>query len=171
VKTFTWGLSGFAIGTLLILVPMVLVGHGRSAPQAAPAMPTMSSGMASMSSAGAAQSAAAAATRQIAIVHVQRGCHDWSMQGQMAAAMSLRLHRGDTLAIRNTDTDGHRLVQQAGPSILMRHARMMMNATSQLRFERSGVYRFTTHAFMLPNMPDVKTTGPDHHLMLVVRVA
>jgi hypothetical protein len=169
MKTFAWGLGGLALGTLLILVPMVAVGRGNSSQYAvAPMM--MSAGMGSMSGAVAATPSGALAAHELSIVHVQRGCHDWSTQGHMAAAMSLRLHHGDMLTIMNSDVDGHMLMQQAGPQVLMHHARMMMNARSWVRFDRPGLYRFTTRTFGMANMPEVKTIGPDHHLALTVRV-
>jgi hypothetical protein len=169
MKTFAWGLGGLALGTLLILVPMVAVGRGSSSRSTVTPM-MMSAGMASMSGAVVAAPARALAAHELSIVHVQRGCHDWSTQGRMAAAMTLRLHRGDMLTITNSDVDGHWLMQQAGPRARMHHARMMMNARSWVRFDRPGLYRFTTRTFGMPNMPEIRTTGPDNHLALTVRV-
>jgi hypothetical protein len=84
-------------------------------------------------------------------------------------ALALRLHRGDHLAVGNLDVDAHRLVQSFGPKL--RFAGMIMTGQrTALSFSKVGVYRFKTVVVEMKGMPEVKTSGRDHDLILTVRV-
>jgi len=110
-----------------------------------------------------------AATRTITIVHVTRGCHSWKVNAHVSPSAALTLRRGATLRVVDQDVDAHRLVQLAGPKIRLGGA-MMMNHGKTLVFQKAGLYRFTTRVVEMAGMPEVKTIGPDHTLLLTVRV-
>ena len=63
----------------------------------------------------------------------------------------------------------HKLVQVSGPSIKTGPF-MMMNQRVSLRFPQAGLYRFHTRVADMRGMPEVKTIGPDHKLVLIIRV-
>src|SRR5262245_14308244 len=113
--------------------------------------------------------AVAAVTRQVAIVHVQKGCHVWSAGATRTASLNLTLHRGDRVAVVNQDLDMHRLVQVAGPAIAPEPF-MMMNQRVVLHFTKAGLYRFHTRVADMRGMPKAKTIGPDNKLVLTIRV-
>jgi hypothetical protein len=113
--------------------------------------------------------AAGAVTKRVAIVHVQKGCHVWSVGALKTASLTLSLHRGDRLTVLNQDLDMHKLVQVSGPSTNA-GAFMMMNQRVALRFTKAGLYRFHTRVADMRGMPEVKTIGPDNKLVLTVRV-
>lgn len=109
-------------------------------------------------------------TVKLMIVHVQSGCHTWSTGKMQPPEMSLALHRGDRLSVGNVDVDAHRLVQSAGPKLRFM-ATMMTGKGTAITFSKAGVYRFRTVVVEMPGMPDVKTSGRDHNLVLTVRVS
>ena len=116
----------------------------------------------------AAQPAANATT--LNIVHVRRGCHVWSDGTHMGPTMRMVLAAGATLRITDQDVDPHKLVQVAGPRVMLGKA-MMTGDVAQISFPTKGVYKFTTRALEMPGMEEVETIGPDNHLRLTVDVA
>ncbi len=114
--------------------------------------------------------AAGAATKQVAIVHLQKGCHVWSVGATRTASLRLSLHRGDRLTVVNQDLDMHKLVQVSGPPTNA-GVFMMMNQRVALRFTKVGLYRFHTRVADMRGMPEAKTIGPDNKLVLTVRVS
>jgi hypothetical protein len=114
--------------------------------------------------------AAGAATKRVTIVHVQKGCHVWSVGATRTASVRVTLHRGATLAVVNQDIDMHKLVQVSGPTTKPGPF-MMMNQRVLLRFAKTGLYRFHTRVADMRGMPEVKTIGPDNKLVLTVRVS
>jgi hypothetical protein len=112
--------------------------------------------------------ASGVATKQVAIVHVTKGCHVWSMGLQRSSSMAMTLNHGGSLAVVNQDVDMHQLVQVAGPKVTSGPF-MMMNQRVVLRFPKAGVYRFKTRVADMRGMPEVKTIGPDNTLVLTVR--
>ena len=115
----------------------------------------------------------APASARLTIVHLQKGCHNWSNGTIQAATMSLRLRPGGTLTVVNNDVDIHRLVQLSGLRVSL-PGPLMMTVARTIRFPRAGVYVFKTKVVELEGMDDmmqVKTDGPDHALRLVVTVA
>jgi hypothetical protein len=114
--------------------------------------------------------AAGAATKRVAIVHVQKGCHVWSVGSTRTARLTLSLQRGDRLAVVNQDLDMHKLVQVNGPATNTA-AFMMMNERVSLVFTKVGLYRFHTRVADMRGMPEAKTIGPDNKLVLTVRVS
>jgi hypothetical protein len=117
----------------------------------------------------ASPGAAGAVTKHVTIVHVKKGCHVWSVGATRTANLRLSLHRGGRLVVVNQDLDMHKLVEVSGPKV---HAGpfMMMNKRVSLHFTTSGVYRFHTRVADMRGMPEAKTIGPDHKLVLTVRV-
>jgi hypothetical protein len=113
--------------------------------------------------------AAGAVTKRVTIVHVQKGCHVWSVGTTRAASVRLSLGKGAKLLVVNQDLDMHELVQVSGPSIKTGPF-MMMNQRVSLRFTKTGLYRFHTRVADMRGMPEVKTIGPDHKLVLTIRV-
>src|SRR6266508_5692210 len=103
--------------------------------------------------------AAGVVTKRVAIVHVQKGCHVWSVGALKTASLTLSLHRGDRLTVLNQDLDMHKLVQVSGPSTKAGPF-MMMNQRVSIRFERvsirfakAGLYRFHTRVADMRGMP------------------
>lgn len=113
--------------------------------------------------------AAGAVTKRVTIVHVQRGCHVWSTGTARTTTVHMSLHKGDRLAVVNHDVDMHKLVEVSGPRINTGPF-MMMNQRVVLRFPKPGLYRFGTRVADMRGMPEVKTIGPDHKLVLNVHV-
>jgi len=112
----------------------------------------------------------ARSSAELTIVHIVRGCHNWTDGKTIAEKADVTLQRGGRLTILNQDVDIHKVVQLAGPRIATGKA-MTMNATAKLRFAKSGLYRFkTVTSEMMSGMPDMKTIGPDYGLRLTVRV-
>jgi len=114
--------------------------------------------------------AATPAASKLNIVHVQRGCHVWSNPTRSGAAMRMMLSAGGTLRVTDEDVDPHKLIQVAGPKVMLGKA-MMTGDVAQISFPTKGVYKFTTRTLEMPGMAEVKTTGPDNHLMLTINVA
>ncbi len=113
--------------------------------------------------------AAGAVTKRVAIVHVQKGCHVWSVGATRTAKLRLSLHKGASLAVVNQDLDMHKLVQVSGPRTNT-GAFMMMNQRVSLRFTKAGIYRFHTRVADMRGMPETETIGPDNKLVLTIRV-
>lgn len=121
-----------------------------------------------LSATGLAAPASPSKTVKLSIVHVQSGCHTWSTGKMQPPQFSLTLRRGDRLSVGNVDVDAHKLVQVAGPKL--RFAGMMMTGHgTAITFSKAGLYRFKTVVVEMAGMPEVKTTGPDHNLILTVR--
>jgi hypothetical protein len=152
--------TGFVIGALIIGDDYA---HGKTVTVMSPGM-NMSSG--TMMNGAAATPAAST----LNIVHVQRGCHVWSNGTKSGATMHMTLAGGGTLRITDEDVDPHKLIQVAGPKVMLGKA-MMTGDVAQISFPTNGVYRFTTKTLEMPGMAEVKTIGPDNHLMLTVNVA
>ena len=167
-------LTGFLVGSGLVVGPLLALSQRSTAnvEQATPqaAMPQMSGGMSSMSS--GTMTSASLATRKLTISHVQRGCHVWSDGKTMGALMRLHLKQGQKLTILDQDVDAHQMIELAGPMHLQMGAPMMMNHGTTLAFMKKGVYRLGTKTVeMAGGAMEVKTSGPDNHLRLVVTVA
>ena len=154
--------TGFIVGALILSDGYA---HGKTQTVMAPAV-QMSSG----TMMGSANAAATPAAQTLNIVHVQRGCHDWSNGTQMGPTMRMTLAAGGTLRITDEDVDPHKLIQVAGPKVMLGKA-MMTGDVAQISFPTKGVYKFTTKTLEMPGMAEVKTIGPDNHLMLTVNVA
>jgi hypothetical protein len=106
---------------------------------------------------------------ELTIVHIVRGCHNWTDGKTIAEKADVTLQRGGRLTLLNQDVDVHKLVQLAGPRIATGKA-MAMNGSTKLRFATSALYRFKTVTSEMPGMPDMKTIGPDYRLLLSVHV-
>jgi hypothetical protein len=154
--------TGFIVGALILSDGYA---HGKTQTVMAPAM-QMSSG----TMMGNANAAATPAAQKLNIVHVQRGCHVWSNGTNSGAMMRMMLAAGGTLRITDEDVDPHKLIQVGGPKVMLGKA-MMTGDVAQISFPTKGVYKFTTKTLEMPGMAEVKTIGPDHHLMLTVNVA
>ena len=112
--------------------------------------------------------AAGAATQRVTIVHVKKGCHVWSVGATRTASFRLTVRHGAKLAVVNQDLDMHKVVQVSGPRINTGPF-LMMNQRVVLRFAKAGTYRFHTRVADMRGMPEAKTIGPDHKLVLTVR--
>ena len=161
---------------LLIAVPLAATavilsvgGEGQSTTTAKATMPHMTSGgMGGGVTASAAQSKPVA--DQLTIVHMQKGCHDWSNGTAQMATMRLVMKPGQMLRIMNQDVDMHRLMQLAGPTIML-GGPMKEGQARSLTFTKPGTYKFDTKSLPMKGMPEVQTIGPDNHLQLTVTVA
>ena len=126
-------------------------------------------GVGVFSASGLAASQSSTRAVKLMIVHVQTGCHTWSTGKMQPPEMTLALRRGDRITFGNVDVDAHRLVQSFGPKL--RFAGMMMTGgRTAVTFSKAGVYRFKTVVVEMKGMPEVKTNGADHNLVLTVRV-
>jgi hypothetical protein len=105
----------------------------------------------------------------VTIVHLVRGCHNWTDGVRLADRTEVTLRRSGHVTILNQDVDLHRVVQLAGPRIAT-GGRMMMNSSVKLQFAKRGFYRFKTVTSDMPGMTEMKTVGADYQLVLVVRV-
>ena len=132
--------------------------------------------------------AAPPGSASILIRHQLRGCHTWSLNGgAYRAELDVRLARGGTLTITNTDLMVQKLIRKRGPAVRMKavvheHMKMVglhritgpgvmnhMGAVLKVTFPRAGIYRFTTED--LGDFYELKTAGGDNELKLVVRVS
>ena len=106
---------------------------------------------------------------ELTIVHIVRGCHNWTDGKAIAEKADVTLHSGGRLTVLNQDVDLHKIVQLAGPRIPTGKA-MTMNSSLKLRFATPGLYRFKTVTSDMPGMPEMKTIEPDYQLILLVHV-
>ena len=102
--------------------------------------------------------------------------------GEAAASRSpklilgrMMLAAGGTLRITDQDVDPHKLIQVAGPRVMLGKA-MMTGDVAQISFPAKGVYKFATKTHVagmneMPGTEEVATIGPDNKLMLTVSVA
>jgi hypothetical protein len=111
----------------------------------------------------------AGSSAELTIVHIVRGCHNWTNGKVIAEKADVTLRQGGRLTILNQDVDIHKVVQLAGTRIATGKG-LRMNASVKLRFAKAGLYRFKTVTSDMPGMPEMKTVGPDYQLVLIVRV-
>jgi hypothetical protein len=154
--------TGFIVGAMIVSDDYA---HEKTVTVMSPAMHMTSGTMM-----GNGNATATPAAETLNIVHVQRGCHVWSNGTKSGATMQMMLAAGGTLRITDEDVDPHKLIQVAGPKVMLGKA-MMTGDVAQISFPTKGVYRFTTKTLEMPGMAEVKTIGPDNHLMLTVSVA
>ena len=117
--------------------------------------------------------ASAASTATITISHQMRGCHMWQLgNGNPSPSLKVTLRAGTTLRFVDNDVMSHRLTQQAGPKLALTHPAMNhMSASTVVRLQRKGTYRFTTKPGEdYKSMSSMKTIGEDYVLHLVVHV-
>jgi hypothetical protein len=146
--------TGFIVGALILSDGYA---HGKTQTVMAPATHTMSRTMM-----GNANAAATPAASTLNIVHVQRGCHVWNNGTKAGPQMRMMLAAGGTLRITDEDVDPHKLIQVAGPKVMLGKA-MMTGDVAQISFPTKGVYKFTTKTLEMPGMAEVETIGPDNH--------
>ena len=106
-------------------------------------------------------------TAALTIVHIVRGCHNWTNGKVIAEKADVSLRSGGRLTILNQDVDLHKVVQMGGPRIATGKA-FGINKSFTLRFAKPGLYRFMTVTSEMPGMPEMKTIEPDYRLILVV---
>jgi plastocyanin len=111
------------------------------------------------------------AAADLTIIHVQKGCHVWSNGTSQMPIMRLTLKTGQMLQITNEDVDMHRMMEVAGPQMMMLGGPMKQGQAQTLTFNKPGVYKFTTKVAPMAGMAEVATTGPDNNLRLMVTVA
>src|SRR5262249_26518231 len=102
-----------------------------------------------------------------------KGCHMWQLNnGNPKVSLSTAVKAGTTLRFVNNDVMPHRLIQQAGPKLMLAHPNMnRMSASTSVKFAHAGTYRFTTKAGEdYPWMKSMKTIGEDNVLHLTVHV-
>lgn len=159
--------SGAAVLTLALAFPPGEKANGQTLVQKRIPM----GGMASMGS-GTMGSASLAGV-ELTIRHVQRGCHVWVHGGMTGATMRLHLKVGQHLSILDQDVDAHQLLERTGPMRLHLGGPMMSGRGTMIAFMKKGVYRLGTKTVEMKGMGgmDVKTTGPDNKLRLIVTVA
>jgi plastocyanin len=161
------------VAGLLIAVPLAAIAvnlaagdnNGSTTTAARPHM--SSSGMAGMMSSSTAKATPVA--DQLTIVHMQKGCHDWSNGTSIMADERLAMKPGQMLRIMNQDVDMHRLMQLSGPAMML-GGPMQQGQAQTLTFAKPGTYRFDTKVLPMKGMPEVETIGPDNHLELTVTV-
>jgi len=117
--------------------------------------------------------APAGGTGTIAIKHQMRGCHTWSFNsGPFKPSLSVTVKAGTLLRFRNNDVMPHRLIQAAGPKMLLLHPKMnKMASSATVKLTQKGLYRFTTKPGEDYSWAgSMKTSGEDNVLRLTVRV-
>jgi plastocyanin len=169
------GLKTLGIGLALLIVVVgvpvaalavdFMVGHDRTA-SAVSMDGTQHGTMGSMMKPNQSTNTAAA---DLTIVHAQKGCHLWAEGSSQMPMMRLTLKVGQMLQIMNQDVDMHRMMELAGPRIMLGGA-MKQGQTQTLTFAKPGTYRFMTKVSPMAGMPEVATTGPDNTLRLTVKV-
>ncbi len=169
---------GLAVLTVLFGVPtaafalLLTVGQGSNAKTTTVSMPQMQSGGMGGGMIASNQTATTpAAAVDLAIIHVQKGCHVWSNGTSQVPTMRLMLKAGQMLQVMNQDLDMHRMMEVAGPTQMMLGGPMKQGQTQALTFTKPGVYRFMTKVSPMAGMPDVATSGADNSLRLMVTVA
>jgi plastocyanin len=120
----------------------------------------------------APKAASAPKTATAIITHVVKGCHDWSVNGNTAAAdQTVKLSQGGTLTVTDNDVMPHTLIQSKGPAASISGGKMShAGAQSTVSFPSPGVYNLTTKAGE-DYTKGVTTTGADHVLKLTVVVS
>lgn len=111
-------------------------------------------------------------TATVAITHVLRGCHDFSVNGAVATSPSATIHlaAGGTLRMQDNDVMPHQLVLAHGEQAQMSGVNMNhMGATSSVTFPAAGTYTFTTKPGE-DYTSGITTVGPDNTLKLTVVV-
>jgi plastocyanin len=134
-----------------------------------------------------ASSASPTASATVLIRHQVQHCHAWSVNGGLfKEAQRLTLRRGATITFTNDDVMSHRLIELAGPRVVMRNGDTMpmgagmhgsaapgvmshMGAATKITLAKAGVYRFSTRAGE-DYMAGFETTGEDNVLTMTVTV-
>jgi plastocyanin len=117
--------------------------------------------------------AGAGSSATITISHQTRGCHMWQLgNGKPTPTLTVALKAGTSLRFVNNDVMPHKLVQQAGPKLMLKGANMNhMSASTSIKLSRKGTYRFTTKPGEdYKSMSMMKTVGEDYVLHLTVHV-
>ena len=116
--------------------------------------------------------AGAKAPIQITIQHQTHGCHSWTVgNSAVYPSHTLRVHAGTAFTITNNDVMPQKLVQLAGPRLVLHSSQMgHMGATMTLTLRTPGTYRFTTKPGEDYPGVHVKTIGEDNVLRLMVVV-
>jgi len=162
---------GLAVLIVLIGVPVaalvldLTVGQSSKSPTVS--MGRMHSG--AMGTIASPTQPAATVPADLTIIHVQRGCHVWSDGTSQMPTMRLTLQAGQMLRIMNQDVDMHRMMELAGPQMML-GAAMKQGQAETLTFAEPGTYRFMTKVSDMVGMAEVATSGPDNTLRLTVKV-
>lgn len=112
-------------------------------------------------------------SKTLTIRHQMRGCHSWAIAGgRFAPTQRVTLEEGSTLRLVNNDVMPHRFAQTRGAHLQIVHAKMSrIGAIASVRFNDSGVYKFTTKPGEdYPRFQHMKTVGEDYTLHLIVTV-
>ena len=125
---------------------------------------------------GAAAQAAKSHVAYITIRHQTVGCHAWSLDnGPFRARLSVTLHAGDKIEFTDDDGMSHRLVELAGPPLVLPPAMIQSTfhhpgaGTVEVAFAKRGTYRLGTVDDETHSKP-LQTSGPDNVLRLTVVV-
>lgn len=78
----------------------------------------------------------ARSTADLTIVHIVRGCHNWTDGSRLADRAEVAIHRSGRLTILNQDVDLHRVVELSGPRIAT-GSKMKMNTSVRLNSSRA----------------------------------
>ena len=165
MRTLVAAVTGFLVAAGVVTA--VALAIPRHTPVAGSGMP-MTAGATGFGMMGGTNTVVAA---KLTIRHVQEGCHVWSNGKTTAAMMRLHLKVGQRLTIYDMDVDAHQMTQFGGPARLRVGGPMTMSKSMTLSFPKSGVYRLGTRTVETPGAMEVKTTGTDNTLRLVVTVA
>ena len=165
----------FAVVGVLFLIPVasvalvLAVGHDNDTTAATTTRHMSTTGMAGMMASGTRTAQTAVASQKLTILHVQRGCHVWSDGTAQTPMLQLSMKTGQMLQILNQDVDMHRMVELAGPGMML-GGPMKTGQSESLTFTKPGMYRFDTKSSAMMGMPEAATIGPDNTLRLTVVV-
>ena len=167
---------GLMVVGFLIAVPLAAIAVNLTVGEQSQSTTTIKATMSHMASTGMGGMTASATQSkpvadQLTIVHMQKGCHDWSNGTAQMATMRLAMKPGQMLRIMNQDVDMHKLMELTGPTMMMMGGPMKEGQARSLTFTKPGTYTFATKTLPMKGMPEVQTIGPDNHLRLTVTVA
>lgn len=108
----------------------------------------------------------------ISIIHVLRGCHDWTIGSKdVGPATTVRTKPGARIVLRVSCTMDFEVTQTAGPKLALGGTRFYAGSTRTLVFRKAGVYRLVARSVQTSEEMGLQTLGPDNVLRLTVRVA
>lgn len=107
----------------------------------------------------------------MAIVHVVRGCHVWSIGKKIfGPSRKLKLRRGARLVIRVNCPMDFVFVQTSGPRLKLGRGRTYAGTTRKIVFRKRGLYRLKVKNVQSSEEQGLDTLGRDNTLRLTVRV-
>lgn len=110
-------------------------------------------------------------TVSLSIVHVVRGCHEWSLGSrQLGPAARIDVKVGTRLKLRVDCPMDFDLTQVAGPKLALGNPRLYTGSTRVIVFRKAGVYKLVARNVQTSDEAGLETLGEDNIPRLTVRV-